>query len=576
MTAAGLDLLAAGAAVVAPCLAAGAVAGLLVRRRLARAAAELAAADRALRQVHHRVRLGSLGDHEAALQLPELPGDLGSDLRAWAELAARAEQAREVLAEQLDHQAAHDSLTGLPVRWRVLEQLGRVLLADRDAGRCTGLLLVDLDGFQAVNDHHGHAAGDGLLRAAAARLAAAAGPGALVGRLGGDEFAVVVPAAGGADDLRLTAARLVGALAEPVHLPGCVLAVTASAGAALADPGAGGNGDGAGGDGAGGDGAEQAARALLAEAATAAHRAKAAGRGRVELFDDALRRRLAEDARTEQALRTALALAQLRVVYQPVVPLTGTAAEGCGSAWDAGGGVLARVLGVEALLRWDRPGHGPVDPAVVVAAAERCGLVRDLEAFVLCEAALQLVRWSARGRDVPVVSVNLSARHLADPRVVPDVLEALATAGLEPARLQLEVSEPALLAGDGTGAAAHLQALRAHGVRVALDDFGTGSTSIAALATTPADQLKVDSGLTAAAGAAAGHLLELTARAGAAFGLQVVAEGVETAAQAERAAAAGCTGGQGWHFAPALAADELEPRLPLLSRLTEGTAAPVR
>ncbi|MEH3075759.1 MAG: bifunctional diguanylate cyclase/phosphodiesterase [Quadrisphaera sp.] len=433
----------------------------------------------------------------------------------------------------------------------MLEQLAGALEVDRAAGRRTALVLVDLDGFQAVNDRHGHAAGDELLRVVADRLRSAARAGDVVGRLGGDEFVVVVPDAPDADALVRSAGRLVGVLAEPVQVGGYLLSCTASAGVALRA--------GAGqGEGQGAEVLDAAAvaRTLLVDAATAAHRAKAAGRARVELFDDDLRSQLAEAASTEQALRTALALGQLRVVYQPVVGLPGPGQEPVHH--DDG-----ELLGVEALLRWDRPGHGPVDPAVVVAAAERCGLVRGLEAFVLAEAALQLVRWRVRGRDVPVVSVNLSARHLADPRVVPDVLEALETAGLEPSRLQVEISEGVLV--DDGHAAEHLRALRSHGVRVALDDFGTGATSIAALATTPADQLKVAGRFVAAEGAADEQLLELMARAGTAFGLEVVAEGVETAAQAERALRAGCTGAQGWHFCPALSADELEPRLPLLA-----------
>jgi EAL domain-containing protein (putative c-di-GMP-specific phosphodiesterase class I) len=287
--------------------------------------------------------------------------------------------------------------------------------------------------------------------------------------------------------------------------------------------------------------AAAAARALLAEADTAAYRAKAAGRGRVELFDERLRSELAQTAQTEQALRTALALGQLRVVYQPVVPL--------GSGDDGG----ARLLGVEALLRWDRPGHGPVDPTEFIAVAERTSLVRDLGCFVLAEAALQLVRWTVRGRDVPSVSVNVSGRHLADPRVVTDVLEALATAGLAPERLLLEITETVLV--DDPRATANLRALRAHGVRVAIDDFGTGFTSISALATTPADQLKVGRGFVVAEAAADAALLELMARAGAAFGLEVVAEGVETAEQAELLIKMGCDTAQGFHVARPLDAE---------------------
>nr|WP_255479852.1 EAL domain-containing protein [Quadrisphaera sp. RL12-1S] len=483
---------------------------------------------------------------------------MGRDVHAWTVQVARSAQAREQLQQQVSHQADHDGLTGLAVRARVLADLEAALVADRAAGRRTGLLFVDLDGFKAVNDTHGHAAGDELLRVVAARLREAVRAGDVVGRLGGDEFVVVVPDSPDAEALVRRAGRLVRAVSEPVALGGFGVVVGASVGVATTSavvvPGEDGGGEAL--DAAG------AARALLAEADTAAYRAKAAGRGRVELFDDRLRAQLTGAAQDEHALRTALALGQLRVVYQPVVPL---------GAQDDGDG---RLLGVEALLRWDRPGHGPVDPAQFIAVAERSSLVRDLGCFVLAEAALQLVRWRVRGRDVPSVSVNVSGRHLADPRVVTDVLEALATSGLAPERLLLEITETVLV--DDPRATANLRALRAHGVRVAIDDFGTGFTSISALATTPADQLKVGRGFVVAEAAADAALLELMARAGAAFGLEVVAEGVETAEQAARAVRAGCTGGQGWHFAPALAADELEHRLPLLRDSRVEVRAPVR
>lgn len=269
----------------------------------------------------------------------------------------------------------------------------------------------------------------------------------------------------------------------------------------------------------------------------AAYRAKAGGRGRVEVFDDALRRDLQERAGLEQAMRSALVDGEFVLHFQPVIEL------------DSG-----RVTCFEALIRWDRPGHGLLTPEHFLPTAEQSSLGGEIGRWVLQRACEQTAAWNSDHPDAPVrVAVNVSGRHLASAGIVDDVLGALAGAGLAPEALVLEISE--VVFGDHPLATAHLHALRAAGVSVSIDNFGTGYTSLGALQHLPVDTLKIDRSVLSGSRAGGADLFALMVTAAHAFGLTVVAEGVEHEAHLDAARGSFCDSVQGNLFArPASAA----------------------
>jgi len=422
---------------------------------------------------------------------------------------------RDRLRDDLTHQAAHDSLTELANRVRALEVIEAALHRGRRSGSRVGLLFVNLDHFKAVNDAHGHAVGDGVLREMARRLRGSVSVGDTVGRLGGDEFVVVVEALDSEAALVVLAERLVTAIAEPVSAGGHDVVVSASIGVALVR-----------------DGSTDADQ-LLRGADVASHRAKAAGRGRAEVFDEGLRRELQERTSLESAMRASLSDDGLELYYQPIVEVT-----------------TGRVNGYEALVRWHRPGHGLVPPDDFIPTAELSDLICDVGRWVLGEATRQLAGWRAEWPDVchgMTVAVNISGRHLASARIVADVTAALTAAGVPADRLVLEITETVLV--DQPIADAHLRALRELGVAISIDDFGTGYTSISQLQHLSVDVLKIDRSLVESSTSGAIELVRLVIQAAHAFGLTVVAKGVETEAQLGSLRLAGCDTAQGYLFA---------------------------
>ncbi|WP_148058001.1 putative bifunctional diguanylate cyclase/phosphodiesterase [Pseudokineococcus lusitanus] len=504
------------------------------------AARALADAVSGLDHVQAQARAIARGDLETAMAAAPLPGPLGEVVRASLGRITATMHSRDELRSSLAHQAVHDALTGLPNRARAVALVTDALGRSRATGSTTGLLFVDLDGFKKVNDAHGHAAGDHVLRVVAQRLAAAVRPGDVVARLGGDEFVVLVEDVRAPQDLVLLGRRLVGTVSAPVlswsttpaaadtPTTATTLRVGASVGVAL------GRGDGATAD-------ASATDALLAEADTAVYRAKAGGRGRVEVFDDALRAEMTWRSTLEAQLRAGLAADELHLVYQPVVDLR-----------------TGATVGYEALARWDRPGSGPVPPDVFVPVAEASTLVCELGRWVLRTATTQLAAWRSQGlAPTATVAVNLSGRHVADPGVVDDVRTALERSGLAPGDLVVEVTETVLV--DDTAATAHMARLRDLGVTVAIDDFGTGYTAIGQLARTPADVLKVDRGFVASDDPAHHRLVTLITHAAHAFGMSVVVEGVEHPSQLERCRADGADRAQGYLFSRPRTVKELFP-----------------
>src|SRR3954464_1669749 len=413
-------------------------------------------------------------------------------------------------------QARHDHLTSLPNRAGLHEAIAAALAED-PGGRVT-VLYMDVDDFKQVNDSLGHAAGDLLLRELASRLAPRTRPTDVVGRLGGDEFVVVArdcDASGG----EALATRFRSVFDEPFELAGTRLPVTVSIGIASSDP------------------VHARPEDLLRDADAAMYAAKASGPANALSFTPALRTVLAERWRAPSRLRDAADLGQLELHWQPVVEATG-----------------GEVIGCEALLRWHHPDRGLIGPTEFIPVAEENGLVVPITRWLLDAALTQATAWAAVGLEL-TVGVNVSAVHLSTGTLVDDVSDALTRHGVAAGSLVLELTETALAhAGQ---AREQLSALRARGVRIAIDDFGSGYSSLAAVASLPADMLKVDRGLVSGMLPAGPAVLRAITALGSALGMEVLAEGVETAEQLALVRAVGCTHAQGHHLSPPLPAAEL-------------------
>ena len=431
-----------------------------------------------------------------------------SFLIAVANVLASA-YARRRAEELIRHEALHDPLTGLANRALCRDRLEHALAQAERAGRRAAALYVDVDDFKRVNDLFGHAAGDALLVALARRLAAAVRPADTVARHGGDEFLIVCLDVDERAAINL-GRRAAAAVREPVELSGRRHRLSASIGIAM-------SGDGVGPD------------ELVASADAAAYRAKASGRGRVEIFDEQLRRRARRRIRMETELEHALDRGELELVFQPIVALS------------TGAGV-----GREALLRWRRGGERALAPADFIPIAEESGLIVPIGAWVIAEACR---RAAVLGDHAGWTSVNLSPRQLAEPELVEVVSRALEESALPPAALRLEVTETVLLQVTDA-AVGNVDALKRLGVRLVLDDFGTGYSSLRHLTELPVDMVKIDRSFVAnlRAGRPEAAIIGAVLFMSAALGLEVVAEGVEREPQAELLRGMGCPLAQGFHF----------------------------
>ncbi|MEU7874702.1 bifunctional diguanylate cyclase/phosphodiesterase [Dactylosporangium sp. NPDC049140] len=423
-----------------------------------------------------------------------------------------------VQEERLQYEVSHDGLTGLANRALFRDRLAAALAAAEPAH----VLLVDLDDFKTVNDLLGHGVGDELLVSVARLLRAEAGPHGLPVRVGGDEFAVLLTGA----EPEALAARLLAALDQP--LSGHRLLVQASIGIAAAGPGA-------------------TVDSVLRDADVAMYTAKQRGKAGFVRYADGMGEPVLAHMQLGGELRRALDHDEFRVVYQPILRLEDR-----------------RVVGVEALVRWQHPTRGTIGPAEFIPAAERTGLIVPLGRFVLRETCRQAARWRAEFGPGALLEagLNVSARQLHDPDFVADVTAALADTGLPYEHLVLEVTESAVLRGQQVSRTLH--ELDRLGVRLALDDFGTGESSLSLLRAFPAaivkldksfvDGIEIDDGQPAAADArqAVARAVIQLARA---FGLDTVAEGVESAEQAAVLRELGYTLGQGYHLAEPLTAD---------------------
>ena len=430
--------------------------------------------------------------------------------------------------------ANHDGLTGLPNR-RMMEHYVSSLLDGPSSGTgLVALLYLDLDRFKLVNDTLGHTHGDDLLVEVARRLREHVRPQDLVARIGGDEFMVVLDQARGVESAVELANRLRSSLEPPCVLAGIEFHVTASVGVAVAE-----------------GHATVTTEELIRDADTAMYQAKDAGRGTVAVFDESMRARITERVELEHDLRSAVALGQLHLVYQPIVQLaTGT------------------VAGMEALVRWRHPRHGIISPAKFIPLAEESGLICEIGDWVLDTAAEQLAAWHRQGdieQDL-YVSVNVSGIQLHNHDILDSVAEVLASRGLDGSSLCLELTESVVME-EPEAAARILAKLRQLGVRLAIDDFGSEYSSLAYLKRFPVTELKIDKVFvdTLEQGGADATLIATIVAMAEALGVTTVAEGVETSLQAERLHEIGCRAVQGYLYSRPVGARRLPEVVAALS-----------
>ncbi len=424
------------------------------------------------------------------------------------------------MSRRLAEQARSDALTGLVNRRefhdRVLEALCDAASARRPE---VAVLYIDIDGFKAVNDSHGHAAGDVLLTTVGRRLLNTVRTGDIVGRIGGDEFAVLLRGADVDSAAVQIADRVIARLREPVHLADVEMIVSASIGIALA-------------------GCDDTPESLLGHADVAMYRAKTGGRDRHEVFDADAHRAVMGRLRLQAELRVALERRQFVLHYQPIVDME-----------------RGRVIGVEALARWDHPERGLLRAGDFVSLAEESGVIVELGRNVLREACFAAADWQSEG--LFFVAVNVAARQLRDTGFVDDVVGALADSGLPPKALVLEMTESDVMA-DSLVAESALTELRRHGVRVAMDDFGTGYSSLSNLCRIPVDILKTDGMFVRAPDGTPGALVASAILAlGTSLGLILIAEGIEDEHRAHTVTRMGYRFGQGFHLGRPAPADQL-------------------
>ncbi len=437
---------------------------------------------------------------------------------------------RKRIEERLVRGALFDELTGLPNRALLLDRMRHALSrAARNEGWHFALLFLDLDRFKVVNDSLGHNAGDELLKALSARLKTCVRAADTVARLGGDEFCVLIEDVEGPEHATTTASRIQSALTEPFTLQGHDIFTSASIGIAFSSP------------------AYHEPEELLRDADIAMYRAKAAGKARYAVFDEGMHARAFGLMQLETSLHRAAERGELFLEYQPIYRLA-----------------ERELVGVEALVRWRHPQRGLVAPSEFVPLAEDSGLIVTIDRWVLGEAARQVAAWSRElpDRPVPVLSVNISARHFALDDVEVVIRAALEEAGIAASQLKLEIGEDALMSYPEAAAEA-LARLRDLGVLVQVDDFGTGFSSLKHLHGLRIDSLKIDGSFVRgidddeASQAVVRSILALASQ----LGIDAVAEGIEREEELATLRELGCAYGQGFLFAPPLPPDEVLRRL---------------
>lgn len=445
----------------------------------------------------------------------------------------RAVAAERQAKEDALHQATHDSLTDLPSRALVLERLEQML---REGGRRVGetptVLFIDIDRFKQINDVHGHASGDHFLRSVAAALRAVVRGSDLVGRLSGDEF-VVVTSTSRVHDAEKLAQRIIDQISRPLILSGKLVSYSPSVGIAFGEP-------------------HDTAESLIENADMAMYRAKDQGRGCHASYDSSMREQARSRAATETELRRAVRQGQIVPLFQPIVSTDG-----------------ARVVGFEALARWQHPVKGLLAPADFVAVAEDTGLILDIDRLILESTCETLGRWKQRYPQLALrLSVNVSARSFMDPRLSERVFAAITAADLRPEDLYLEITET-MLVEDIEATTMVVDQLKQLGIRLAIDDFGTGYSSMLYLKRFPVGILKIDRSFIDGLGQDMEDEVIVKAVIGLArsLGIDLVAEGVETEAQMRMLQELGCQFMQGYRFGRPMEAEKAEALLRAMEML---------
>ena len=437
-------------------------------------------------------------------------------------LNARDVTVRKALESDLRQQALHDGLTGLGNRAMFADRVTHALSRPDDR-HVVAVLFVDLDDFKMVNDSLGHEVGDALLVLVAERLGHCLRDVDTAARLGGDEFAVLLESAFNEGEVCGVAERILGSMRAPFSIDERELAITASVGIAISPD------------------RSSSAEVLLRSADMAMYLAKERGKDRSEVFEEAMHTSVFERLELRTDLAHGIDNGELLLEYQPIVSLETT-----------------RVVGVEALVRWDHPERGVLSPDTFVPVAEETGLIVPLGDWVLTEACEQLASWTRRYSRCPIrsVSVNLSVRQLQQEGIVDTVADTLARTGLAPTDLVLEITESMLMT-DTEIIRANLNGLRTLGISLAVDDFGTGYSSLGSIQYLPVDTIKIDKTFVAGLGHGNGDESVVRAILGLAQGLGVrtIAEGIEGAEQLDVLRDLDCHYGQGYYFSRPLSGD---------------------
>ncbi|MFM9934933.1 MAG: EAL domain-containing protein [Novosphingobium sp.] len=426
--------------------------------------------------------------------------------------------------EHASRLAHFDSLTGLSNRFQMSQTLEKILTAPQAQNRNCAVFLLDLDRFKQVNDTLGHPAGDALLKQVSQRLERVVGTVGRVGRLGGDEFQVILASKIGREQLAHLAERIIEQLSQAYSIEGSRVIIGASLGIAIAPD----------------DGVTS--EALIRNADLALYAAKDGGRGRYHFYAADLHSDAEERRQLEEDLRDAITQGDLELYYQPVVQ---TATE--------------RITGFEALLRWNHPKHGFISPAKFVPIAEDAGLIVTIGEWALRTACQDMAEWPVDVR----VAVNVSPLQFANPALPAQVTSALAQAGVDADRLELEITESVFL-NDDTGTEAMFRALKGIGVRLALDDFGTGYSSLGYLKRAPFDKIKIDQSFVRGAtqqGSRNGAIIASIVSLAEALGMETTAEGVETLDELDLVRMLGCSHVQGYIYERPLSCESTASRL---------------